>query len=95
MKIDSSYKPSIAGSVPQSGRKATESSAPADSAEVRLSATAAQLASADNGPPMNIDRIAEIKQAITEGRFKINAGAIADSLIATARELVDSRRSTV
>ena len=34
----------------------------------------------------------EIKQAIAEGRFEINAGAIADRLISSARELVDAQR---
>ncbi|MBV5336597.1 MAG: flagellar biosynthesis anti-sigma factor FlgM, partial [Deltaproteobacteria bacterium] len=37
-------------------------------------------------------RVSEIKQAIAEGRFTINAGAIADRLIASAKELVDSQR---
>ena len=34
----------------------------------------------------------KIKQAIAEGRFKINAGAIADRLISSARELVAAQR---
>lgn len=92
VKIDNSYKTSIpAGAAPPS-RKPAASPAPNGSAEVRLSSTAAQLAGADSSPPVDAGRIAEIKQAIAEGRFKINADAIADSLIATARELVDSRR---
>ena len=37
-------------------------------------------------------RVAEIKQAIADGRFTINAGAIADRLIASARELIDAQR---
>lgn len=66
---------------------------PAGSAEVHLSATAAQLATAEKEPPLASGRIAEIKQAIAEGRFKINADAIADSLIASAQELLNARRT--
>jgi negative regulator of flagellin synthesis FlgM len=39
-------------------------------------------------PPVNSARIQEIKQAISEGRFKINPDAIADSLIDTAKDLI-------
>ncbi len=42
--------------------------------------------------PFDAGRVSEIKQAISEGRFTINTGAIADRLIASARELVDSQR---
>lgn len=93
VKIDSSYKPSIAGSTPPPSRKASDtSSTSSDSTEVHLSATAAQLAS-DSTPPVNVGRIAEIRQAIAEGRFKINADAIADSLIASAQEMLSNRRA--
>jgi len=37
-------------------------------------------------------RIAEIKLAILEGRFQVNAEAIADGLIDTARNLLQSQR---
>ena len=42
----------------------------------------------------NLDagRVAEIRQAIADGRFTINAGAIADRLIASAKELVDAQQ---
>ena len=61
-------------------------------AEVRLSALAGQMQSGDAEPPVNSARVAEIRQAIAEGRFTVNTGAIADSLIATAQELVASQR---
>jgi negative regulator of flagellin synthesis FlgM len=38
--------------------------------------------------PVNTARIQEIKQAISEGRFKINPEAIADRLLESARDLV-------
>jgi negative regulator of flagellin synthesis FlgM len=39
-------------------------------------------------PPVDEARIKEIKQAISEGRFKINSESIANSLIESARDLV-------
>jgi negative regulator of flagellin synthesis FlgM len=59
--------------------------------EVQLSNLAAQLRVSDNEPPFDAGRVAEIKQAISEGKFSINAGAIADRLLVSARELVDSQ----
>jgi negative regulator of flagellin synthesis FlgM len=63
-------------------------------AEVHLSELAAQLQSSGDTPPFDASRVAEIKQAIAEGRFTINAEAIADRLIAAASELVGSRQQT-
>ena len=43
-------------------------------------------------PPVNSARIQEIKDAISQGRFRINPEAIASGLIETARDLVNSQR---
>jgi negative regulator of flagellin synthesis FlgM len=59
--------------------------------EVELSNLASQLLASDNEAPFDAGRVAEIKQAISEGKFTINADAIADRLIASARELIDSQ----
>lgn len=93
MKIDSSYKPSAP---PASGAVKPKASANAGSAgtvEVSLSSVASQLQSGENEPPVDTARVAEIRQAIAEGRFSIDASAIADSLIASARELVSQRKA--
>lgn len=37
------------------------------------------------------ERVAEIKQAISEGRFTVNADKVADGLLDTVRELIRSR----
>jgi len=42
--------------------------------------------------PVDQGRIAEIKAAIAEGRFRINPDAIADSLIRTAQEMIAVQR---
>ena len=62
--------------------------------EVELSRLASQLLGADDGLPFDAGRVAEIKRAISEGKFSINADAIADRLIISARELVDSRHQS-
>lgn len=40
-------------------------------------------------------RIQEIKQAISEGNFQINPGVVADKLLETVRELIQSKKGEV
>lgn len=68
-------------------------SAPAPSTQVAISSTAKLAASgggADDGSfdAAKVDRIAK---AISEGKFTINARAIADKLVSNAQELLDAR----
>ena len=87
MKIDSSYKPTPPSVMP---RAVTPQASPAATQEaVSFSPLAASMQASDR-PPVNSARILEIKQAISEGRFKINPEAIADRLIESARDLVNS-----
>lgn len=87
MKIDSSYKPTTT-SVPSKPTPAqTNANAPAQEA-VSLSQVAGSL-QAKEKPPVNAARIQEIRQAISEGRFKINPEAIADRLIESTRDLLN------
>lgn len=89
MKIDSSYKPTTAAPPPKAATtQAAPNAAPAEA--VSLSSLAGSLQSGGDKPPVNTARIQEIKQAISEGRFKINPEAIADRLIESARDLVNS-----
>jgi negative regulator of flagellin synthesis FlgM len=37
-------------------------------------------------------RVAEIKQAISEGRFTVNPGKVADGLLETVRDLIRSKQ---
>lgn len=94
MKIDSNLKPLGAGNVAGSRPKTEAVGARGSSAtaEVQISAASTQLTKSGEGAPVDSARIAEIKQAIAEGRFKINAGAIADGLIDTARGLLQAQR---
>lgn len=92
MKIESSTKPAIGSLVNDAHGHATRKTAPAAGDDVRLSALSAQLGVADDETSFDIARVAEIKQAISEGRFSINTVTIADRLIASAKELVASQR---
>lgn len=90
MKIDSSYKSNLA----PLGNRAP---APA-AAEPKASGDSVNLSSVANtlqnhaAPPVNSARIQEIKDAIAQGRFKINPETIADGLIESARDLIDRQR---
>lgn len=44
------------------------------------------------GEVFDTERVAEIKQAISEGRFTVNADKVADGLLDTVRDLIRSRR---
>ncbi len=93
MKIENTLKPTTTQAAPRAKAQATPGGAPAgNAADVRLSALAAQLAGGDDAPPVNAARVAEIRQAIAEGRFTIDSGVIADRLIATAQELLAGQR---
>lgn len=90
MKIDTStFKtpPLRTANTPQ---KSPENTARASEA-VSLTQMAAPLANGEK-PPVNAGKIQEIKDAIAQGRFQINPEAIADGLIETARDLVNSQR---
>lgn len=90
MKIDSTYS---LGTTPAASRPVTRpSQGTATAAEsVSLSQLAGTLQGTEK-PPVNAARIQEIKDAISQGRFKINPEAIADGLIQSARDLLDSQR---
>lgn len=59
---------------------------------VSLSTASTATAASSEKPPVNAAKIQEIKDAIANGRFKINPEAIADGLLETARDLVNSQR---
>lgn len=95
MKIDSSITKAIATSA---GEKTARSQATASSAEkessradeVKLS-SAGQLQAMRSGlgeSPIDVNKVEAIKQAIAEGRFKINPEAIADGLLKDVKDLL-------
>jgi negative regulator of flagellin synthesis FlgM len=99
VKINSGI-PSI-GSAPDSGRArtvpVTQRSAPSSDAQVEVElSSSARLqeigAAAASGPVVDAKRVAEIKQAIAEGRFKIDPERIADGLLGSVRQMLAKNR---
>jgi negative regulator of flagellin synthesis FlgM len=64
----------------------------ADGETVTLSDLASRLQSLESemaaGQPFDAARVEEIKQAIRDGRFKVNAEVVADRLIESMKELL-------
>ena len=51
--------------------------------------------SASSSSVVDMDRVREIKQAITDGSFKVNPEVVADRLLETVKELIDSKKGNV
>jgi negative regulator of flagellin synthesis FlgM len=64
--------------------------APEASAKVELSNAAARLAQPD-GADFDAAKVERIAQAIRDGKFEVNAEAIADKLLASTREMLAPR----
>ena len=58
------------------------------SAQVELSPEAAMLSQAAQDPTFDQAKVDRIAQAIRDGQFSINPGAIADKLLANAQEVL-------
>lgn len=96
MKIDNSIKgltgsgnsaPATRTVTPQ----ATVASTPSPvGAQVELSRAATRILK--DGEDFNAARVAEIRQAISEGKFQINPERIADGLLDSVREFLADRR---
>ena len=101
MKIDNSIKPLAlngAGTNRPVGKSGGEDkTAQVDSVNVQLSALSAQVQSIGSGASasesvVDAAQVAEIKQAIADGRFQINPGVIADRLLDSVKELINASK---
>lgn len=107
MKIDSSVKsvgakPAVpAGSAGSAGSLArptagTTPNARAVSPQLELSSVATHLQQMGGvgaaSETFNAEKVAEIRQAISEGRFQINPERIASGLIDSVRDMLSQRR---
>jgi negative regulator of flagellin synthesis FlgM len=102
VKIDGNLRSVQSGSVSEGHGRASKPGASTGSPEaasgprVEVSPLGAQLAGIEaslaNVPVVDTQRVAEIKQAISDGRFKVNPDVIADRLLETVRELIQSQR---
>ncbi len=61
------------------------------SAKVELSKAASTLMATDANADFDAEKVARIAQAISDGKFEINAEKIADRLIANANEVLGNR----
>ena len=103
MKINKPANPLPSGQIGEStargAAKGKASSSPVpqrpDSTSVSLGSTATQLNSLEssmaNTPIIDSAKVAKIKQAISDGRFKVNSEVVADRLIATVHDLIDNK----
>lgn len=101
MKIDKTSNTLPASSAADGSARAAGKGKPAPaqqksgSTSVSLGSTATQLHSMENSmanaPVVDAAKVAEIKQAIAEGRFQVNTSVVADRLIATVRDLIDNQ----
>ena len=99
MKINSAVN--SAGPVPDSSQPRApapqRNAAPAGKAaeQVAISSLSARLQQVEAGlgsePVVNAKRVPEIKQAIAEGRFKVNPEKIADGLLNSVREMLENK----
>jgi negative regulator of flagellin synthesis FlgM len=85
---------------PDSKAKSQPAAAPATAgtaSKVDLSPLSSSLGKAEaaiaSTPVIDQARVDEIRQAISEGRFKVDASRIADGLINSVREMLDSQTS--
>ncbi len=93
MKINqsTSSRPAVAGD--GTPRPAANPAVPAESADLRVSPLAAQVREIgarlvqDRDDDIDTAKVEEIRQAIAEGRIKIDPSKIADGLLASLREL--------
>jgi negative regulator of flagellin synthesis FlgM len=59
---------------------------------VHISTLSSQTQALDGGSEIvDAAKIAEIKQAISEGRFKVNPDVVADRLLESVKELIQSK----
>lgn len=97
MKIDNSIKsPATPRSPSSRGTEATKASAPpvvSPAGDASVATHLQQTGLTDpSTAPFDSQRVAEIRQAIAEGHFQIDAGKIAGKLIQSVRDLIAKDR---
>jgi negative regulator of flagellin synthesis FlgM len=101
VKIDNSTKSITNGSIREEPGRPLKKSADdtgtvPQSTRVQLSPLSAQLQSIQRGfadtPVIDAARVAELKDAISNGHFKVDADKVADRLLQTVRELIAAHK---
>lgn len=101
MKIDNSVK--SAGGMPsndgrtRSSKEASKTGASSQGGEkVELSSMSSRMKQMEetiaNTPVVDSNKVDEIKQAMSEGRFKVDTGKVADGLIESVRQMLSTQQ---
>jgi negative regulator of flagellin synthesis FlgM len=76
-------------------KNASAGATPAASDSVRMSPQYQTLEkSVANSSSFNAEKVAAIKKDIAEGRYSVNSEKIADGVLSTAQDLVNSRKAS-
>ncbi len=90
-QLDNSHKPAAATADARqapAAKNGPSASAVEASAKVELSAAASLLAAEGRSADFDAEKVSRIAQAIRDGKFEVNAEAVADKLIAHTRDLL-------
>lgn len=93
-QLDNSHKLAAPAADARSAAPAAKdarSAATEASTKVELSAAASLLAAQGDTADFDAEKVERIAQAIRDGRFEVNAEAIADKLLAHTRDLLEPR----
>jgi negative regulator of flagellin synthesis FlgM len=98
MKIEKSsnpYTPPSTGELTARtpAAKQTETPPPVPGVSVSIGSSSPIHSTVATAPPVDAKKVADIKQAISEGRFQINSSAIADSLINDVNDLITADKT--
>lgn len=104
MKVENSTQP-ITGVSVNDGQRRVDKVKSADNSpnqaenNVHISQQSSQLQRAENNASssavVDTARVQEIKQAINDGSFKVNPEVVADRLLETVKELIESKKGNV
>jgi len=103
MKIENSVKSVTSNAVQQEpGRPGREPAGDAAwspvSTNVKLSSLSSQLQMIEKSfadtPVVDAARVAELKQAISDGHFKVNSEKVADRLIETVKDMIRAHKGS-
>ncbi len=87
-------KPAVSATTPERKSAAPPAAGGTEaSTTVKLSPAAAVLAKLSADPAFDTAKVERIAQAIRDGKFEVNADAIADKLIENAKELLGRKPS--
>ncbi len=101
MKIDNSFKGLTTGAIPDEADRPAKkpvagASSPVDT-NVRISSLSSHMQAIEQGfaetPVVNSARVEELKTAISNGHFKVNAEKVADRLLTTVQDLLRAHKA--